>query len=282
MYGSNGVILSPINLKQKNSHSLKKIKVTAVSYLNTKPLLYGLVHHPVFEKIELQTDIPSVCADRLINDEVDLALIPVAAIPQLKNPQIVSDYCIGTQGTVKTVCIYAQQPLETLSAIYLDYHSRTSVQLARLLLEKHWKLSPALINGQEGYIEQIQEDIGGLVIGDRTIGLEKRFAYTYDLGAAWAEYTHGLPFVFAAWVSNKPLPEDFIQEFNQALEYGLDHIPKLMYLLPTPGQHFSLEEYFTRYIKYELDNAKREALRQFLHYLQSDYPLSLQESLLPV
>lgn len=260
---------------------MKKIKVTAVSYLNTKPLLYGLVHHPVFEQIELQTDIPSVCADRLVNDEVDLALIPVAAIPGIKSPQIVSDYCIGTQGTVKTVCIYAQQPIESLSAIYLDHHSRTSVKLAQLLLEKHWGLSPELLKGQEGYIDQIKDDVGGLVIGDRTIGLEKRFAYTYDLGKVWAEYTNGLPFVFAAWVSNKPLPASFIQEFNEALEYGLDHIPKLMYLLPTPEQDFSLEEYFTQYIQYELDNNKREALRQFLHYLKADYPLSLQESLLP-
>lgn len=261
---------------------MKKIKVTAVSYLNTKPLLYGLVHHPVFEKIELQTDIPSVCADRLINDEVDLALIPVASIPHIKRPQIVSDYCIGTQGTVKTVAIYAQQPLASLSTLYLDHHSRTSVQLAQLLLEKHWHLRPKLVVGQEGYIEQIKGTIGGLVIGDRTIGLEKRFNYIYDLGEAWAEYSHGLPFVFAAWVSNKPLPDHFIQEFNAALKYGLDHIPKLMYLLPSPDQHFSLEEYFTRYIKYDLDNAKREALRQFLYYLKADYPKSLQESLTPV
>jgi chorismate dehydratase len=261
---------------------LKKIRVTAVSYLNTKPLLYGLVHHPVFEKLELQTDIPSVCADRLIQDEVDLALIPVAAIPQITTPYIISNYCIGTQGTVKTVCIYAQQPIETLSAIYLDHHSRTSVELAKLLLQKYWNINPKLLKGQEGYIQDIKGDTGGLVIGDRTIGLEQKFPFVYDLGEAWSEYTEGLPFVFATWVSNKPLPKDFIQEFNEALEYGLDHIPKLMYLLPTPEQDFSLEEYFTQYIKYDLDNAKREALRQFLYYLQSDYPVSLEKSLLSV
>jgi len=260
---------------------LKKIKVTAVSYLNTKPLLYGLLHHPVFEKIELQTDIPSVCADRLINDEVDLALIPVAAIPMLKHPQIISDYCIGTQGEVKTVCIYAEQPLETLTTLYLDHHSRTSVQLTRLLLEQYWQIQPQLLPAAEGYIDRIQGATGGLVIGDRTIGLEKRFAYTYDLGEAWAKHTGGLPFVFAAWVSNKALPTTFIREFNEALKYGLYHIPKLMYLLPVPGQDFSLEEYFTRYIQYELDQPKRLALRRFLHYLQAEYPLSLEQSLLP-
>lgn len=260
---------------------MKKIKVTAVSYLNTKPLLYGLVHHPVFEKIELQTDIPSVCADRLISDQVDFALIPVATIPKIDRPHIISNYCIGSEGSVKTVCIYAHQPIETLSSIYLDHHSRTSVELTKILLDNHWNLNPQLLQAQDGYIDQIKADVGGLVIGDRTIGLEKRFPYIYDLGQAWTAYTGGLPFVFAAWVSNKPLPEAFIKEFNEALEYGLEHIPKLMYLLPVPGQDFSLEEYFTRYIKYELDNAKREALSKFLHYLKADYPLSLEESLQP-
>lgn len=261
---------------------MKKIKVTAVSYLNTKPLLYGLVHHPVFEQIELQTDIPSVCADRLITDQVDLALIPVAAIPKIESPYIISNYCIGSEGTVKTVCIYAHQPIEQLSAIYLDHHSRTSVELTKLLFEHHWNLHPEFLPAQDGYIEEIGGDIGGLVIGDRTIGLESKFPYVYDLGEAWAAYTGGLPFVFAAWVSNKPLPETFIQNFNEALAYGLDHIPRLMYLLPVPGQNFSLEEYFTRYIKYELDNAKREALYKFLHYLKAEYPLSLEESLQPI
>ena len=129
---------------------MKKIKVTAVSYLNTKPLLYGLLHHPISEQIDLQIDIPADCAQKLIDDEVDLALVPVATIPLLDNPQIISDFCIGTEGAVKTVCIFAERPIEELDYIYLDFHSRTSVQLTRLLLQEYWQFSPILLKSSEG------------------------------------------------------------------------------------------------------------------------------------
>lgn len=257
---------------------MRTYKVTAVSYLNTKPLLYGLVHHPVFQQMELATDIPSVCAEKLVNNEVDLALVPVAAIPEMPNPYIISNYCIGTEGAVKTVAIYAERPMEELETIYLDFHSRTSVELTQILLKHHWKLAPQVKQGQEGYIDQIGGSTGGLVIGDRTIGLEQRYPYVYDLGEAWEAFT-GLPFVFAAWVSNKPLAPSFVAAFNEALKAGLDELPKLMYLLPAPEHDFNLEEYFTKYISYELDAPKRKALKRFLSYLKSDLQESVRESL---
>ncbi|NUQ24486.1 MAG: menaquinone biosynthesis protein [Saprospiraceae bacterium] len=244
----------------------EKFKVTAVSYLNTKPLLYGLFKSRVSEKIDLQLDIPSVCAQKLERGEADLGLVPVAIIPELSSPRLVSDYCIGTVGAVKTVCIYAEQPLEQLEAINLDYHSRTSVELVKILLEKYWKLSPQLLPAAPGFEQQIQGKTGALVIGDRTIGLDLQYPYVYDLGAAWMAYT-GLPFVFAAWVSNKPLPEDFIAEFNEALHLGIEAIPELIYLIPRPHPQFDLQDYYTQNISYQLDDDKRKALKLFLSHL---------------
>ncbi len=242
----------------------QKIRVTAVSYLNTKPLLYGLVHHPIAEQIELSLNIPSVCAQKLRDDEVDLALMPVAGIPDLDSAQIVSDYCIGTVGAVQTVCIYSEQPIEHIKRIYLDYHSRTSVALTRLLAKEYWQIEPVFLNAEPGYIDEIKGDTAGLVIGDRTIGLDKRFPYVYDLGEIWMKHTT-LPFVFAAWVANKPLPSAFLTAFNEALAQGLDHIPQLIYLLPNSMENpFDLEAYFTKHISYELDSAKKQALRRFL------------------
>ncbi|MEM6376698.1 MAG: menaquinone biosynthesis protein [Bacteroidota bacterium] len=257
---------------------MKKIKVTAVSYLNTKPLIYGLIQHPVFEKIELQTDIPAVCADKLIQNEVDLALVPVAAIPKIASPYLISDYCIGTEGAVKTVCIFAEQPIENLTDIYLDFHSRTSVELTKILLQHYWKLKPNLWNSEEGYIQKIGGTTGALVIGDRAIGLEQQYPFVYDLGEIWEQYT-GLPFVFAAWVSNKALSPTFIKEFNEALAYGLERIPELKLLLPLPNQQFDLEAYFTKYIKYHLDDQKKEALTLFLKHLKTELPSSIPASL---
>ncbi len=250
----------------------EKIKVTAVSYLNTKPFLYGIFEHKLEEELDLELNIPSVCAQKLSSGEVDLGLVPVAVIPQLANPHIISDYCIGTVGAVKTVCLYSHCPLEEITSIYLDHHSRTSAALLQLLLREYWQLNPQLLPAFEGYIDKIEGTTAGLVIGDRTIGLEKRFPYVYDLGEVWESYT-GLPFVFAAWVSNKPLAPEFIERFNQALATGLDHIPQLIYLLPKPESDFDLQAYFTHHISYELDAPKRIALDRFLKALGVEHPV---------
>lgn len=248
---------------------MKKIKITAVSYLNTKPLLYGLLQHPIADRIELSLDIPSLCAQKLKSGEADLGLVPVAILPEIPDAVIVSDYCIGTNRSVKSVGIYADQPIEELTDIYLDHHSRTSVALTRVLVRDHWQLSPNFLTATDGYIQKIGGTVGGVVIGDRTIGLEERFAYSYDLGEAWHDFQQ-LPFVFAAWVSNRPLDTAFLQAFNEALGNGVRAIPQLMYLLTTPQPSFDLEKYFTQHINYELDAPKKRALEIFLGMLAEE------------
>jgi chorismate dehydratase len=241
----------------------EKLKLSAVSYLNTKPFLFGIFQDDIQNELEVSLNIPSVCATKLKTGEADLGLVPVAVIPQLDNAHIISDYCIGCEGAVKTVCIYSEVPIQKIERLYLDFHSKTSVALTKVLLKKHWKISPFLVQGTEGYIDKIGDATAGLVIGDRTIGLDKKFPFVYDLGQVWMDYT-GLPFVFAAWVSNKKLPDAFIEKFNTALKSGLEHIPQLIYILPTEYFEFDLKEYFTKNISYTFDDAKREGLKRFL------------------
>ncbi len=243
------------------------IKATAVSYLNTKPLLYGLIKSGLQREVSLQLDIPSVCADKLIKGEVDLGLVPVAVIPQIPKAQIISDFCIGTVGTVKTVCVFSQCPIEEMTHLYLDYHSRTSVELVQILLREHWHLTPTLIHAKEGFEKKIKGTVGGLIIGDRAIGMEEKYKFVYDLGEAWLAHT-GLPFVFAAWVSNRPLEKSFIERFNAAMQQGIDDIPNLLFILPTPVKGFDLQKYFTENISYELDQPKRKALELFHTMMQ--------------
>jgi chorismate dehydratase len=254
---------------------MRKIKVCAVSYLNTKPFLYGIFQSAVQHQIELSLEIPSVCAAKLQSGEADLGLVPVAVIPKLDTPHIISDYCIGAIGAVKTVCIYSNVPLEDVKTLYLDYHSRTSVALTQLLLEKYWHLNLVLLDSKDGYIDNIGGTTAGLVIGDKTIGLDKRFKYIYDLGDIWQRYTGGMPFVFAAWVSNRKLPADFIKQFNTALHRGLEHIPELIYILPTQEAGFDLKEYFTHHISYDLDAAKKSALQRFLKEIGMATPVEM-------
>ena len=244
-------------------------RLVAVSYLNTKPLLYGLLRSPISDRLRMQLAIPSECARQLVDGEADIALVPVAVLPELPDYRIISDYCIGADGDVATVCIYGDVPLHEMKRIYLDHHSRTSVMLAKLLLEEYWEHEVTFLDAIDGYIDRIGGTTGGLVIGDRTIGLDKRFAYVYDLGAAWKDHT-GLPFVFAAWVATRPLSADFVEKFNEALREGLDHLPQLQYLLPSPHPDFSLEHYYTHHIDYRLDAGKREALERFLTYVERE------------
>ncbi len=243
-----------------------KLKVTAVSYLNTKPLLYGLVKSGLAEELDLHLDIPSVCASKLASGEADFGLIPVAAIPEMATPHIISDYCIGTVGEVKTVCIFSEAPLGEVTELYLDFHSRTSVELAKILLEKHWRHSPTLLPATPGFEDKIGGNTAALIIGDRAMDHLGKHRFTYDLGEAWLAHT-GLPFVFAAWVSNRPLPPDFIARFNEAMKIGIESIPQLMLILPQQHPGFDLEKYFTENISYQLDNAKRKAMRLFLQQL---------------
>ena len=106
-----------------------KIKVGIVNYLNTKPLLYGLQRPPVNEKIELIAAYPSRLADMLINKEIDVGLIPVAAIPELSSYHIVGEYCIGAEGEIASVCLFSEVPMSEIKKVYLDYQSRSSVAL---------------------------------------------------------------------------------------------------------------------------------------------------------
>ena len=250
-------------LKQTNN----MIKVTAVSYLNTKPLLYGIIKSGLEREIDLQLDIPSECARKLAAGEVDMGLVPVAVIPELTDPHIVSDFCIGAGGSVKTVGIFSQCPIEKMTRLYLDYHSRTSVELAKILLKDHWHLQPRLLPAQPGFETKVSGTTGALIIGDRAIGMEQNCAYTYDLAAEWMAWS-GLPFVFAAWVSNKPMDSAFLRKFNDALRLGIADIPNLLYILPSPAEGFDLKKYFTENISYHLDKEKRKGMELFLKLMK--------------
>ena len=257
---------------------MTKIKITAVSYLNTKPFLYGIFNNQLDKLIDLQLDIPSVCAQKLKSGEADLGLVPIAVLPELKKPHIISDYCIGSLRSVRTVCLFSEKPIEKIEKVYLDYHSRTSVELVKILLKNHWKVTPKLIAATAGFEKKIKGTTAALVIGDRAIEMHSGFEYYYDLGEAWNDYS-GLPFVYAAWVSNRPLEDDFVALFNDALSKGVEQIPKLIYLLPTPQPGFDLQHYFTNNISYELDGQKKKALTKFLAEMQTTIQPSFSEGL---
>ena len=236
---------------------MNKIKVSAVSYTNTKPFVYGLTHSKVIDQIDLSLDIPSDCARKLIENQVDIGLVPVAALLNIPDYQIISDYCIGATGAVNSVFIFSDKPIEGVKTLRLDTQSRTSNNLALVLLKNFWKINP----------EIVEEDGDAFVlIGDRTFDKKAQYKYAYDLAAEWQNFT-SMPFAFAVWAANKPINKKFIRKFNVALKLGLDN--RLEVIKDHPLNGFDLEDYLLNKLDFNLDQKKREAINLFLSYIKA-------------
>ncbi len=245
----------------------RKIRIGAVSYLNTKPLIYGLEKSPIKDDIDLVVDYPSHIASMLSEDRIDIGLVPVAVIPGLSEAHIVTDYCIACDGPVDSVAIFSDMPMADVKTVLLDYQSRTSVMLARLLMANYWKKEVVWKDTRgEEYRHEIRGDVAGLVIGDRALRQKNDSAYMYDLGTAWKALT-GLPFVFATWVSNKALPASFLKAFNEANGLGLSDLDTIVAREKDPPA--DLKAYYTGNIKYLLDAEKREGLTYFLSMMKA-------------
>jgi chorismate dehydratase len=238
--------------------------VGAVSYLNTRPLLYGIENSPVVREISLVKEYPAKIADMLLADEIDIGLVPVAIIPLMKEYHINTRYCIGSDGPVASVCLFSDVPIEEIKTVLLDYQSRTSVMLAEILFERHWKHTPSFEAAGPDFFKQINGNTAAVVIGDRAIQLRASTPYVYDLGEAWKQMTD-LPFVFAAWVSNKVLDPGWVERFDRANAFGLKNINKVVE--EEPEMEFDLTEYFTQNLSYDFDEKKQQGLNLFLNIL---------------
>lgn len=245
----------------------QKIRIGAVSYLNTKPLIYALEHGAMKEQVELVVDYPSIIALQLMNNEVDAGLVPVSIVPYLKDHYIISEYCIGCDGEVASVCLFSEVPLKQVKTILLDYQSRTSVELLKILIREYWKIDVTILETSADYQDSIKGTTAGLVIGDRAFKQRTISPYIYDLGLAWKLFT-GLPFVFAAWISNKKIDPSFINAFNDANREGLSHLDKV--ITENPGALFDLRSYYTEYINYNLDENKKAGMNYFLEKLSGN------------
>jgi chorismate dehydratase len=219
------------------------------------------------EEIELIKAYPAKIAQDLIDGTIDMGLVPVAITPLLKEAHFVSKYCIGAVGEVASVCIFSQVPMEQIDKVYLDYQSRTSVQLARILLAQFWKKEVVFIKAEEGYIQQINGNTAGVIIGDRALAARTHFKFVYDLASAWIAHT-GFPFVFATWIANKPIPASFMEAFDKANVYGLENIAEVIAGISSEEQVYDLHTYYTQNISYDFNAEKRKGLDLFLSFLQ--------------
>jgi chorismate dehydratase len=249
---------------------MDKIRISAVKYANTYPFIYGLMESGFYKRVILETDHPADCAAKLISGRVDIGLIPVATLPLLKEYHIISDYCIGANGNVRTVMLLSNCSFEEIEAIYLDYRSRSSVNLSKVLAKNSWKKEFRWINTSEGFdFLNIGLNEAVVLIGDQCFEYENSFRYKIDLAREWKEFS-GLPFVFACWAANKILDKEFIEEFDKALRSGVKNIDAVVEKFGKTGTITGkvLKKYLTENIDYDFNDEKKKGLKLFLELMQ--------------
>jgi len=238
--------------------------------------LYGLKNSIVAKEIDLSLDIPSKVAAKLAFNLADVGLIPVAGLEDLDDYQIIGNYCIGSVGKVKTVILASDVPLDEIETVLMDYQSRSSVLLAKVLAKFYWKKSFNWENTCNDFQNvSIQGKTAGIVIGDRVFDIENKFRYIYDLSEEWYNFTR-LPFVFAVWATNGKVSKSFEKAFNNALAFGIENLPEIILMEQSNYKNVDIADYFTRNISFELDEAKKDGMKKFLELAQKLELVELQ------
>lgn len=249
---------------------MDKIRISAVKYANTYPFIFGLKESGFEKKVILETDHPADCAAKLISGMADIGLIPVAALPLLKEYHIISNYCIGANGNVRTVMLLSNCPFDEIETIYLDYRSRSSVNLTKVLAKNSWKKDFKWVNTSKGFdFMNIGLNEAVVLIGDQCFEMGKSFRYRIDLAKAWKDFS-GLPFVFACWTANRKFDDDFIKEFNDALMVGVNNIQAVSEYFGKTGNISTdeLKDYLTNNIDFNFNDEKEKALELFLELMK--------------
>lgn len=224
-----------------------------------------MLQPPVSDLIELTGDYPAKVAEQLMNDEIDIGLVPVAVLQKMPEYHIIGNYCIGTEGEIASVALFSEVPLSEIRKVYLDYQSRTSVALLKYLMKESWGINPEITQAEnENYRDEIKGTTAGLVIGDRAFEQRRKSTFIYDLGSEWKAIT-GLPFVFAVWVSKKKLPEEFVRIFDTANAFGLDFIDTIV--AESNYSLYELKKYYKLHLSYHLDDQKRKGMARFLELI---------------
>jgi chorismate dehydratase len=249
---------------------MDKIRISAVKYANTYPFIYGLKESGFEKRVILETDHPADCASKLISNSVDIGLIPVAVLPLLKEYHIISDYCIGAKGNVRTVMLLSNCPFGDIKNVYLDYRSRSSVSLTKVLAKNRWKREFRWINTTKEFdFINISLNDAVVLIGDQCFEFENSFRYKIDLAMEWKKFS-GLPFVFACWTSNKQIDNTFINEFNEALKLGVNNIDGVVEMFGNTGAITgkTLKTYLLENIDFNFNEEKKAGLKLFLELME--------------
>lgn len=246
------------------------LKVGAVSFLNTKPLIYPLLNGELqTEGVDLSVQVPSHLATLLSKNELDIGLIPTVEYfrenDQGKGYRILPNISIASRGSVLSIQLFSRVPIQNIQQIALDTSSRSSVALLKILLAEKYQLSPTFVPCEPSIDPATTETEAVLLIGDAALKNLGATEYSVDLGAEWHELT-GLPFVFACWVARGKVElGDVPNLLLEAKNRGITQIPEIARI---EAQKLGLPEnlckdYLQHHIHYDLDESEIAGLGHF-------------------
>jgi chorismate dehydratase len=254
-------------------NSFRKPRVCAVSYLNTVPLVWGMLHgsdasdgRDVFD---LRFALPSACADQLESGEADIGIVPVIEMARQKLGYFRGSG-IACHGPVRSILLVSKVPFEKIRTLATDAGSRTSVMLSRVILAEKFGAEPSLVSRPADLAAMLGECDAALLIGDPALRIDPVTLpfQTLDLGAEWTSLT-GFPMVFAVWAGREGVLQDsYAKAFTGSLRYGREHIGAIAKLEAGPrGISEDLaREYLTRHIVFELGDRDYAGLDLFLQH----------------
>lgn len=238
----------------------------AVSYLNSVPLVWGMLQGRERDEVELTFSIPSVCAEQAEHGMVDVGLVPVAEVARQKL-ETIGGLGIACRGAVRSILLFSRVPWGQIRTLCADASSRTSVQLARVILRERYGAEPRVTAREPVIEDMLSEADAALIIGDPALRLnpdELPFAWL-DLGSEWLELT-GLPMVFAAWAGRPGLRAQELERLLQgSYELGRSRLSEIAEAVS--AEHGISPEladrYLRRHIQYELGAREQDGLEAF-------------------
>ena len=253
------------------------LRVSAISYLNTAPLMWDFEHGESAEALKqhfsVDYTIPSRCADALKSGAADIGIIPVAAYTAIPDLVIIPDVAIAAKNQVRSILLVSKVSVEKIRSVATDSSSRTSSALVQVFLKKFVGVDAGFTPQQPDLREMLRWHDAALLIGDAALQAQTSGRYVYDLAEEWRRWTY-LPFVFAFWAVRKAALNNLgggvnvARVFQQSRDNGLGHVTEI-------AREWSgrlglkeplIREYLTSNIDYSLDDENLRGLKLFYRY----------------
>jgi chorismate dehydratase len=254
---------------------MRRLRISAISYLNTAPLMWDFEHGDAGRDFDISYTLPSACARALAEGTADIGIIPAAAYAEIPGLQILPEIAIASRQAVRSILLVSRVPIEQVRTVALDTSSMTSVALTKILFEK-WLGGGRTFTPMAPDIEKmLAEHDAGLLIGDPALKIDRSRYLTLDLAEEWIRHT-GKPFVFAFWaVRSDALREaapslDLTSIFQRSRDHGLEPASVNQIAREWASRlaisDADVRNYLTQNIHYDLDDGCLEGLRLFYRF----------------